>query len=173
MGASTPINGTGTVTKCTFSGGATLSPPLRTSNASVKTTIRVTLACTGGTGNGAKVTGGSVLATETCTQNCSSLGTSGAHHFASTITWKVKVGTPALNPSKGTLTKFAPAVNGQQVTVDVAGENTSGSFAKSPNNDVALHGVVKQTVNQLLSACASPSGLTTITFKPTSTFTVN
>ncbi|HEY1738915.1 MAG TPA: hypothetical protein VGI86_09410, partial [Acidimicrobiia bacterium] len=77
------------------------------------------------------------------------------------------------NPSKGLLTKLTPVVNGQKVTVNVTGTNTAGSFSKAPLNDVLLHGIVKQTVTQLLTACTSKAGLTQLTLLPTSAFQVN
>ncbi|HEY1739516.1 MAG TPA: hypothetical protein VGI86_12435 [Acidimicrobiia bacterium] len=171
--AAAPVNGTGTVTKCKFSGAATLSPPLTTTMAPVTTTIKGTLTCNGGTGSGKTLSGGSLLASEKKVQNCTSLAASSAHKIASTVTWKVKSGSPVLSPSKGLLTKMAPTVKGQAVTVDITGKDTSGSFSKAPLNDVLLHGVVKQTVTQLLSACSSKAGLKQLTLLPTSTFQIN
>jgi hypothetical protein len=172
-GATAPVTGTGTVTNCKFSGAAALAPPMKLANATVKMTISGTLTCSGGTGNGANVTGGTLTATETKVQNCTSLAASSAHKIYSSIVWKVKAGTPALANSAGILTKMTPTVKGNNVTVDISGTNTKGSFSAAAHNKVLLHGIVKETVPQLLTACGSATGLAKITLLSTSALKIS
>jgi hypothetical protein len=172
--ATTPKTGTGTLTKCTMSGTVKFSPALTGTSRSTKTTIAVKVTCTAGTGDGATVTGGSSTGTETKSQSCSGLAGTTSHNIADTTTWTVKSGKPALAASKGALTQIKSNANTTTgvVSFDATGKVKTGSFSKSPLNDIAAHAAIKENLSTVVNECGH-SGVSTLTIKPTSTFKIN
>jgi hypothetical protein len=172
--AVTPVNGTGTLTKCTMGGTVTFKPALKTAAQTVTTTITVAVKCSGGTGDGANVVSGSSKGTETKTgQSCGSLGGTTTHSIKDTTSWVVKTGKRPINPSKGTLTSVTTTINNSTgaITFDAKGKVNSGSFSKSPLNDIAAHALVKETFQTVATQCGG-AGVSTLHIKPASTFKI-
>jgi hypothetical protein len=169
--ATTPVNGTGTLTKCTMGGTVTFKPALKTSAQTVTTTIKVSVACSGGTGDGANVVSGSSLGTETKSgQSCGSLGGTTTHNIKDKTSWVVKTGKRPINPSNGTLTKVTTTINNSTGAISFAatGKVNSGSFT---GRSIAAKALIKETFQQVATQCGG-AGVSTLHIKPASTIKI-
>ena len=149
--AATPINGTGGGA-CHLAGTIKFKPALvnggtAPSNVTVKAKFS---SCSGGTGNGANITGGSVKGSLTTTSNdCASLAGTQPNVLTATAKWKVAKGAPKLNPSTITFTSTTGNV-GATVSFDAAGSVTGGSF----NGDNAnAHANIQETLATIAASC--------------------
>jgi hypothetical protein len=171
--ATTAVNGTGTVSNCHMSGTVKFNPPLSNTSQAVTTTIYTSITCNGGTGDGANIKSGSAHGTEKKVQSCSSMAGTTAHKIYVSTKWVVKTGKRPLNPSNGTLTSVKTSYNSAGViTFDATGKVNSGSFSKSPYNDIFAHAIIKENVSTVVSKCGS-GGVSQLTIQPTSGFKIN
>jgi len=171
--AVTPVNGTGTVTNCHMSGTVKFNPPLSNKTQVVNTTITTSITCNGGTGDGKNVRTGSAKGVEKKSENCAGLAGSTAHKIYVSTKWVVKSGARPLNPSNGTLTKVVSNVsNSGVITFDASGKVTSGSFSKTPNNDILAHAIIKQNASTVVAQCGG-AGVSSLTILSSSAIKIN
>jgi hypothetical protein len=156
----TGINGVGTVS-CTIAAGTIkFSPALKNTGIATKETVTVktTLSGCSGTGDGARVTGGTavgkIIITGPGSNVCTKLVGTQTNKLLAVTAWKV-TGLPTLNKSTVTYTSETGNV-GPPVSFDTSGSATHGSFNGDP---ASAHAVIKETAAQIATSCGSSIGL--------------
>jgi len=165
-GSVTNLVATGSVTCSTLTGVASFSPPLTlTGSAPETTTISLNAGgCTVSNSNAGGVSGGRATVTNnTATSNCTSLLTSRPVKVA--VEW-----TPTtLHPSAVSFSGYAPSKSSAGagsgfVFPDPGGKaSATGSFAGDDGGkSTTVSAFTTEGESQLLGACGSPAGLTSI-----------
>ncbi len=161
------INGTGAVGTCALQGSISFKPALVNGGTSpttdgVKTKGPKGSTCSGGSGDGATiVTGAAKGSLSTPNNSCTGLIGTMNNPITLTFKWKVKSGSPHLNPSTITITSTTGGVSGDgHGTFTATGTVTSGSFM---GDTVSATIKTDQTAGDLGTACGG-KGLKKITF---------
>lgn len=149
--AGSSVTGTGTVTCTKAKGTITFKPPLVTGGSAAETTtIKATLSgcTTGGGSNITKVKGGSVTATTTGTNDCSTVATSRPETL--TTKW---TSTPAANPTVTSFTGYQLNTSPPGFTLPGSGNSASGT-GSFPGSDGGMSSTATVTVKGLSGTCA-------------------
>lgn len=153
-----PKDAVGTLS-CKVKGSLKFSPPLITDgDVPTTATLKTTLSNCTGTGDGAKIKGGSSLSVYGVEKNDCKIYFNPATPFTTRsgqIKWKVVSGwKQKYNNSTITFTAGTGAA-GPPIYSDQSGSATAGSF----NGDAAAaHAAIKQTALQIGKSCAPPKG---------------
>ena len=172
------VAGTGSVGTCAFTGKAKIKPALIIGGTETPVTTKVAgklgaktkakIACSGGTGDGATVVGGTVkgVINSTGTNDCLALATVGLASFPVTIKWNVTKGSPKLFPTTWNVAATPPgAINlagpggSIQITLTGTGAATDAkgkpqSFVGSTITSVAT---TDETLTDFTAACTPPA----------------
>jgi len=178
--------GTGSVGLCDFTGKQKLKPPFLIGGTSTPVTTKLTgklgaktklkVACSGGSGDGAHVIGGTLKAVNTSAapNDCLGLVSVGLPSFTVVIKWKVAKGTPKLAPTTWNVAATPPAnvnlsgpngaiqftLTGTGAATDVKGKPQS--FAGSTMVGI---GTTDETLTDFVTACTPPaSGMKAFNF---------